>query len=574
MSDTLNTLRVITRNNTPGLKQVTSVLDQIHGLKYELIYLPSFESKSQRYRFAGDEVSDIFQGKANQAVLQGKADFIIQSAADLPYPLPAGLEVIALLEDINQTGSKETIDSFRFDQTHLDVKIESVLKEQLAIVALQNRPELKALFATKDIRNQFGKITLVGFGPGNPELLTLGGDKALSQSDIIFHDDLLDKDYLQKYAAEKVYVGKRKGMHRVEQAEINRLILDAVKAGKQVVRLKGGDPMIFAHGGEEVEYLERNFVEVEVIPGVSSGIALASLLKIPITHRGISSSVAFISGHSEHVHLPDTDTLIIYMGGSNIQAIARKAIEQGRNPEMPVLMVYNLSLPDQQEFFFTLEELTLTNQKFPTPIIIIIGEVVEFRSKPTDELLKENILVSETFTTPFYELGNGPERLQSFEWLIFTNRHTVRFFFEALEKIGKDSRNLAGIKIAAVGKAAVGALKEHGIRADLIPELESPEGLLSKIQELSISPSKALIPLFFPGNSVLEQRLKEKGWVVRIMILSRNILRKNFSPLAFHPSDEPRSHRYRSYQVFYDHNGISYDMATVVKKEIVENSTV
>ena len=581
MSDTLNTLKVITGNNTPGLKQVTSVLDQLHGLKYELIYLPSFESKSQRNRFQGDEVSDIFQGKANQAVLQGKADFIIQSAADLLYPLPAGLEVIALLEDIKQTGSKETIDSFRFNKTNQDARSKSVLPTErnghLAIVALQNRPELKALFSLNDIRNQFGKITLVGFGPGNPELLTLGGDKALSQSDIIFHDDLLDKDYLQKYAAEKVYVGKRKGIHRVEQAEINRLILDAAKSGKQVVRLKGGDPMIFAHGGEEVEYLERNFVEVEVIPGVSAGIALASLLKIPITHRGISSSVAFISGHSEHVHLPDTDTLIIYMGGSNIQAIARKAIEQGRNPEIPVMMVYNLSLPDQQEFFFTLEELTLTDQKFPTPIIIIIGEVVAFRSKPTDELLKANILVSETFTTPFYELGNGPERLQSFEWLIFTNRHTVRFFFEALEKIGKDSRNLAGIKIAAVGKAAVGALKEHGIRADLIPELESPEGLLSKIQELSITPSKALIPLFFPGNSFLEQRLKEKGWVVRIMILSRNILRKNFSPLAFHPSAEPRSHRYRRYPAFYDYTGISYDtneMSSGVRKVSLENSTV
>lgn len=512
MPDTLNTLKVISRNGTLVIKQVINVLDHIPDLKYKLISLPSIEHKPNVHLLSGNSSFNIFPAEADRAILAGNADLVVQSAEDLPYPLPAGLAVIALLEALDPGDSTQN-------------------KEKFAIVALANRPELKALFALCDIRNQFGKITLVGFGPGNPDLLTLGGDKALNQSDIIFHDDLLDKDYLKKYAAEKVYVGKRKGSHCFEQDEINRLILEAAVAGKQVVRLKGGDPMIFAHGGEEVEYLERNLVEVDVIPGVSSGIAVASLLKIPLTHRGISSSIAFISGHSEKVHLPDADTLVIYMGGSNIRAIARKVIDQGRNPELPVMMVYNLSLPGQQEFFFTLKELSITEQKFPTPIIIVIGEVVSFRSKSTIELLKNNIPVPDTNTYHFNDLGKDLEKLKSFDWLVFTNRQTVSFFFDVLDKCGKDSRFLAAIKIAATGKNTVAALKEHGIIADIISE--SSLGVTSRMKDLGIAPSKALIPYSIQAFSVLQQNLKELGWEVYQLIFNQNDSRKNMSPLAF-----------------------------------------
>ena len=513
MSDTQNTLTVITRNGALELIQVSKVLDRFPELRYKLITWPSVGYKE--FLLPGNVSSKNHSDETDhQAVLEGKADLLLQSASDLPYPLPAGLEIVVLLEVLDPVDSTEN-------------------KEQFAILALANRPELRAFFAMHDIRNQFGKITLVGFGPGNPDLLTLGGDKALAQSDIIFHDDLLDQNYLKKYNAEKVYVGKRKGSHCFEQGEINRLILGAAKAGKQVVRLKGGDPMIFAHGGEEVEYLERNLVEVEVIPGVSSGIAVASLLKVPLTHRGIASSIAFISGHSEMVHLPDADTLVIYMGGSNIRAIARKAIEMGRNPEIPVMMVYNLSLPDQQEFFFTLKELALTEQKFPTPIIIVIGEVVSFRNKSNTELQKTNKSDTVANNLSFNELGIGLEKLKSFDWLIFTNRQTVHLFFEAIEKRGKDSRLLAGIKIAVVGKKTAEALKEHGILVDLIPEVDSSEGLISRLKEAGIIPSKALLTSSIPALSVLQKSLNELGWEVSQLIPDRNVSRKNLSPLVF-----------------------------------------
>jgi len=511
MPDMLNTLKVITRNGAIELKQVSNVLDHFSDLKYKLISLSSIELKPNVHLLPGNSSFNILPAEADQAILSGDADLVVQSAEDLTYPLPAGLEIVALLKALDPGDSTQNKDKF-------------------AIIALANRKELSAFFATRDIRNQFGKITLVGFGPGNPDLLTLGGDKALAQSDIIFHDDLLDKDYLKKYAAEKVYVGKRKGSHCFEQGEINRLILDAAVAGKQVVRLKGGDPMIFAHGGEEVEYLERNFVKVEVIPGVSSGIAVASLLKIPLTHKGISSSMAFISGHSEKVHLPDADTLVIYMGGSNIRAIARKVIDQGRNSEIPVMMVYNLSLPDQQEFFFTLKELSVTEQKFPTPIIIVIGEVVSFRNKSTIEILKNNIPVSDTNTYHFNDFGKDLERLKSFDWLVFTNRQTVIFFFDVLEKSGKDSRFLTGIKIAAIGKNTDAALKEHGIIADVLSE--STQGLISRMKDLGITSSKALIPYSIKAFSVLQQNLKELGWEVYQLIFNKNDFRKNMNQLA------------------------------------------
>lgn len=220
------------------------------------------------------------------------------------------------------------------------------------------------------------KVTLVGFGPGDPDLLTIAGERALSQADIIFHDDLIDRAFLDQYRAEKVYVGKRKHRHSYEQDAINELLLKSALDGKSVVRLKGGDSMVFAHGGEEIDFLKKYNIPVSSIPGVSTGIAVASLAQIPLTYRGVSSSVAFITGHSTAVHLPNTDTLVCFMGGSTIHRIAARAIAEGRDPKTPVALVHNVSLPDQTEFLSTLEELAAVETIYPTPLIIIIGKVV------------------------------------------------------------------------------------------------------------------------------------------------------------------------------------------------------
>lgn len=225
-----------------------------------------------------------------------------------------------------------------------------------------------------------GKVTLVGFGPGNPDLLTIAGERALATAEVIFHDDLINQKFLEQYPAEKIYVGKRRHRHSHEQEEINELMLKATRKYKKIVRLKGGDSMIFAHGGEEIEFLKANGVEVEVIPGVSTGVAVAGLTQIPLTLRGIASSVAFITGHTTELELPNTDTLVCFMAGNTIHKIAAKAIAEGRDPQTPVALVHNVSLPDQSEIITDLESLSTSNDKYPTPVIIIIGTVVSHRS--------------------------------------------------------------------------------------------------------------------------------------------------------------------------------------------------
>jgi len=425
------------------------------------------------------------------------------------------------------------------------------LQGNLAIVARNDKPELKLLFERKDVRLRYGKVILVGFGPGNPDLLTIGGDKALSRADIIFHDDLLDKDYLDKYTAEKVYVGKRKDRHSFEQKDINRLLQDAARSGKSVVRLKGGDPMVFAHGGEEIEYLQTNFVDVQVIPGVSSGIAVSAYTKVPLTHRGIASSVAFISGHSDKIRLPDTDTLVYYMAGANIRNISQKAIAFGKNPNTPVMLTYNVSMPDQQEFFSTLGELAESNTNYPTPVIIVIGDVVSLRNNSEQAVVKPVILVTGTQKEHYEQVGKvihqpliqitgidpNPDlayqldRLYHYHWLFFTSRYTVNFFFEALSKSGKDARSLNGIKIASVGNVTTQALRQVGIIPDLHASEESSVGLLNDIKRSGITPCKVLLPRSDIGLPVLPEGLTELGWEVTTIPVYRNTFPQNLKPM-------------------------------------------
>jgi uroporphyrin-III C-methyltransferase len=224
-------------------------------------------------------------------------------------------------------------------------------------------------------------VYLVGFGPGDPDLLTVKGLKLLRSAHIIFHDDLLNKEFLAKFKGEKVYVGKRKGKHSVEQDEINQLLYEAALTGKKVVRLKGGDPMLFAHGGEEIEYLRSRFIQVDVVPGVTAALAASAFTNIPLTHRGISSSVMFATGHNKNdIQVPQSGTLVYYMGASNLHHIASEVVRKGWDIETPVLLVYNVSGSDQKEYYTTLREVTDYSENYKTPLIMIIGEVVRLRS--------------------------------------------------------------------------------------------------------------------------------------------------------------------------------------------------
>ena len=266
------------------------------------------------------------------------------------------------------------------------------MKNQNAESSSASEQENSSLFtlrsSLKNLLNSQGSVSLVGFGPGDPDLLTIKAAKAIDAADIIFYDDLIDDSFLADKKAEKIYVGKRAGYHHKEQEDINRLLLDAAREGKNVVRLKGGDPMIFAHGSEEIEYLESNLIKVNVIPGITTASALAASQKISLTHRDFSSSVALVSGHTPQPVTPDAETLVYYMGAKQLQTIATQLIDkEGWAFNTSVLLTYNVSRPDEQTFETTLWNLRNGEmQNLPTPLIALIGYVAGLKHHQASDI--------------------------------------------------------------------------------------------------------------------------------------------------------------------------------------------
>lgn len=287
-----------------------------------------------------------------------QADLAISPAQDLPYPLHSDFEVIALYHDFENI--------FQPSETN-------PLQGFWAVVVKRNREDLKQLFAgDNNILTKSGRVDLVGFGPGDPELLTIKAERLIKNADIIFYDDLTNKEYLETIETEKVYVGKRSGKHSFEQQAINYMLLKSAREGKNVVRLKGGDPMLFAHAAEEIEYLQRCFINVGVTPGISAAFAAAAALRIPLTQRKISSSVAFINGHSKKIEMPNASTLVYYMASSNLNEIRNVLINKGLATDTPVMLVENVSKPTEKQYITTLNNLS---QNYQTPLIVIVGEV-------------------------------------------------------------------------------------------------------------------------------------------------------------------------------------------------------
>jgi uroporphyrin-III C-methyltransferase len=236
-----------------------------------------------------------------------------------------------------------------------------------------------------------GKVTLVGAGPGDPELLTLKALKAIQQATVLLVDDLVSSEVVAHApkGARIVHVGKRGGCKSTPQAFIEKLMLMAAREGENVVRLKGGDPFIFGRGGEEVEHLRAAGVEVEIVNGITSGLAAATSLGVPLTHRDHAQGVIFLTGHAQKdAQPPDWKalaamahqarlTLVIYMGLSNAGRIQGDLLT-GLPPQTPVAIVQRASLPDQRQALTTLGELaaTIEREGLQSPSVIVVGDVV------------------------------------------------------------------------------------------------------------------------------------------------------------------------------------------------------
>ena len=383
----------------------------------------------------------------------------------------------------------------------------------------EEKQENSSLFtlhsSLKNLLNKQGTVSLVGFGPGAPDLLTIKAAKAIEQADIIFYDDLIDASYLEDKKAEKVYVGKRAGYHHKEQGDINRLLLDAARAGKQVVRLKGGDPMIFAHGSEEIEYLESNLIKVNVIPGITTASALAASQKISLTHRDFSSSVALVSGHTQHPVTPDAETLVYYMGAKQLQAIATKLIDEGWAMNTPVLLTYNVSRADEQTFETTLWELRNgTLADLPTPLIALIGYVAALKHHQASDIRPtlytgtlpplEKRKPDYTYT-PLIEINYYPTYYSFFEeeeednrffkayctenttpyfdeyecsYILFTSQYSVAPTIKALKDSSAIQENKDKIKVVSIGDTTTEALHRVGITNVIEVEKDNRFGVI------------------------------------------------------------------------------------------------
>lgn len=414
-----------------------------------------------------------------------------------------------------------------------------------------------------------GKVYLVGAGPGDPGLITLRGKYLLERAEVVVYDYLANQRLLKYVPAEAqlVYAGKRGGVeHSHTQAEINQMLIDFARQGKMVVRLKGGDPFIFGRGGEEVEELAHHGIAFEVVPGVTSATAAATYAGIPITHRGYTTSVAFLTGHESPDKPTSTidwskiatgiGTIVIYMGIKNLPHIVKNLIDNGRSSETPVAVVRWASTPEQQSVVGTLATIVdvVRDTGIKPPALIVIGEVVNlrqtidwFEKRPlfgkriivtrTREQASELVAGLEEAGASCFEcstiniepvddykiLDEALERIGEYHWILFTSLNAVRYFFNRLYLKGMDARDLKGPDIATVGKSTADLLLTYGINADLIPPVFTGEGLAQSLLDLGVEGRNILLPRAAAGREILPETLRGAGAQVTVAPLYRNV---------------------------------------------------
>lgn len=378
----------------------------------------------------------------------------------------------------------------------------------------------------------YGKVYLIGAGPGDPGLLTLRGKEIIEKADVVVYDRLVSPAILGfcNPKAKMVDVGKMPTHHKVKQSEINKLLVQFAGEfpGGVIARLKGGDPFVFGRGGEEALELVAAGVEFEVVPGITSAISVPAYAGIPVSHRGIATSFHIITGHEkvdEKVCHPESKakdpgqnlsldfdalahcpgTLIFLMGIANMDFIAKRLMDCGKDPKTPLAFIEKGTTPYQRTVMATLETAaeTLVRENVTAPAITIMGGVVELgkslawkknlplsgkrlvvtraAKQASGISARLTVLGAEVIETPMIETRDAAlsnwDALANFDILAFTSVNGVESFFRQLLASGRDIRELAGKKIASVGKITEKKLLEYGIRCDYVPEDHTGEGL-------------------------------------------------------------------------------------------------
>ena len=402
-------------------------------------------------------------------------------------------------------------------------------------------------------KSHTGIVYIVGAGPGDRKLITLKGVECLQRADVVIYDLLLNDTLLEHCPAhtEKIKAPDPR-IRTTRQTELNQLLVEHAKAGKVVVRLKGGDPYIFGRGGEEAFALTEASIPFEIVPGITSAIAASAYAGIPVTHRDYASSVAFVTGHSAALR-PDSninweglatavDTLVVYMGVAHLHQIAERLMTHGRSPQTPVSLVRVGTTPQQQVVQGTLDDIVqkVEAAQLKSPAVIVIGEVNRLRQQlrwfDTKPLFGKRILVTRARAqaSEFADLleENGAQVVQcptikihpvdvdtayvrsthEYDWIIFTSINAVEIFYERLRENGKDARAFGGCKICAVGPKTVDALNRIGINPDFVPSHSRGSVIAAEIED--VNGKKILLPRAKIATDDLPNGLRERGALV------------------------------------------------------------
>ncbi|MBP9853802.1 MAG: uroporphyrinogen-III C-methyltransferase [Candidatus Omnitrophica bacterium] len=414
----------------------------------------------------------------------------------------------------------------------------SPLQGQLAIVGRVSDQKIKKIFDRIDVRKTYGKVSLVGAGPGDPDLITLKGVNSLKKANCVLYDYLVHKSILDHApAAEKIYVGKRKGEHTLKQADLSRLIRQKAFEGKTIVRLKGGDPLIFGRGADELTYLRDFHIDVDVIPGVSSATGVPSHLGIPLTARGYSSSVAFLSGHQaedqndeEEILIPkDIDTLVFLMGLTKLNKIVEALKESKKDLSTPVAVISRGTRYDQMVVKGTLDTIQADVNKVDIhpPALIVVGKIVVFCK---DDLKQDIIVYTGTNPEKYQSLGKiihlpmieitpvefDKKQLDQLihdsvhaDIILFTSRFSVQHFLNLDSKIHSI---LMKKEIIVIGKDTATAVMDFDLFPRHIASDETSQGVLNLFKEhYQLKNKKILFPRSNLPNPFLKEQLEKLG---------------------------------------------------------------
>jgi uroporphyrinogen III methyltransferase/synthase len=418
-------------------------------------------------------------------------------------------------------------------------------------------------------------VYLVGAGPGDSALITIKGLELIKKADCIIYDYLVNPELLKfrKNDCKIMYVGKKAGLHTLTQDEINRLLVKTAKLHTIVVRLKGGDPFVFGRGAEEAAYLKRHKIDFNIVPGVTSAIAVPAYAGIPITERSRNSTVGFITGHEDPTKIDSSidwsalvkalGTMVFLMGVGNLGLIVKKLLECGKPAQTPVALIRWGTTAKQKTVTGILENIVALAEenKITPPVIIVVGETVAlrkelnwFENKPlfakriivtrtreqssrlSEKLRESGAEVIEIPTIKIVSLQADTQLKNAFsrgayDWIFFTSQNGVHEFSACLERIGLDSRILAKSKICAIGPETAKSLRSIGIKPDYVPQEFVAEAIVAYFKVgngLKPFPAgkKTLILRAKKARDILPEGLKKAGFEVKVIDVYDTVLPK------------------------------------------------